>query len=515
MRGARISPAAMAGSGDAASMQYLQSHGMAEMVDGFLSGLLKDRPSNAARFAAEYFSQLAACNIFQLGTNNWQTVEEPAPGSGILHEAHHLAYNDMPGVSCYSVYPSSVHGTNPGRSRVTVAKLPHKIPICESVSPVSDKRWHSMSDAEIEEYLKRLEDLSYEQMATGEAEQGRPYDWVLAHHTFTNPLVMRRVIARRMKEGKPRTPMVVFCHGTALKMYVLEQKGEKDYPMRFKTMMDRERIFSCLETGARAVVVISEKNKENFLNIFPEFPADRVFVSLNGYNPLIFYPHKETLGSCLARYKTAPYAGSGRAPEALPTDARRMVLYVGKFADWKRLDAVLQAAKSYEQKQKYSDVVTVIVGTGQPDDIKFYQDMALKQLQLRRTYFIGAQMQPDLSRLYSAASIGIFPSKDEPFGMVFIECMACGTPVIGACSGGPKDFVSDEVGNLVPENNVVPSNASFSAGVEAAVCRSLDENWKASKQAACIKLTKAFSMNQQCRQIMDEVHRLLQLPVKK
>ena len=44
--------------------------------------------------------------IFQLGTNNWQRDGEFAPGSGILHEAHHHAYNALPGVRAYSMYPS-------------------------------------------------------------------------------------------------------------------------------------------------------------------------------------------------------------------------------------------------------------------------------------------------------------------------------------------------------------------------------------------------------------------------
>ena len=44
--------------------------------------------------------------IFQLGTNNWQRGGEFAPGSGILHEAHHHAYNALPGLRCYSMYPS-------------------------------------------------------------------------------------------------------------------------------------------------------------------------------------------------------------------------------------------------------------------------------------------------------------------------------------------------------------------------------------------------------------------------
>ena len=42
-------------------------------------------------------------------------------------------------------------------------------------------------------------------------------------------------------------------------------------------------------------------------------------------------------------------------------------------------------------------------------------------------------------------------SRKEPFGMVFIECMACGTPTIGANSGGPTEFVKPEQGVLVDE----------------------------------------------------------------
>ena len=53
--------------------------------------------------------------------------------------------------------------------------------------------------------------------------------------------------------------------------------------------------------------------------------------------------------------------------------------------------------------------------------------------------------------MYTVADLGCFPSFKEPFGLVFVECMACKTPVIGANSGGPKDFVAPEVGELVAE----------------------------------------------------------------
>lgn len=441
--------------------------------------------------------------IFQLGTNNWQTVEEPAPGSGILHEAHHLAYNAMPGCHSYSVYPSAVHSENPGREKVKVAKLPHKIPICESVSPVSDKRWHGMPDEEIEEYLKRLEDLCYDQMALGETETGRTYDFVIAHHCFLNQIVMQRVLKRRVAEGKANTPQVAFCHGTALKMFNLEVKGETEYPMRFKSMMEEKKVFE----DVAAVVTISEDNKKMFLGHFPNFPPEKIFVSMNGYNPLIFYPYPDSLEEGLKHFKTKPYEGE---PQAIPGEKyKRMVTFVGKFADWKRLDMVLKAAKQYEAK--YPDVCTVIAGSGQPADIKYYQDMA-KELGLQSIYFIGAQMQPDLARLCSMAKVGMFPSKAEPFGMVFIECMACGTPVIGANSGGPRDFVTEDVGCLIPDEKLaVPADDELVGHLFDAVCKALDEDWKTTKGPNCLKLTEKFSMNEQCAGIVDKIVEILKL----
>mmetsp|Transcript_77164 Transcript_77164/g.168685 ORF Transcript_77164/g.168685 Transcript_77164/m.168685 type:complete len:453 (+) Transcript_77164:93-1451(+) len=445
--------------------------------------------------------------IFQLGTNNWQSVEEPAPGSGILHEAHHLAYNAMPGCHSYSVYPSAVHAENPGREKVKVAKLPHKIPICESVSPVSDKRWHSMSDAEIEEYLKRLEDLCYDQMALGETETGKTYDFMIAHHCFLNQIVLQRVNQKRVAEGKKKIPQVAFCHGTALKMFNLEEKGDAEYPMRFKKMMEELKVFD----DVQAVVTISEDNKKMFLHHFPNFEPANVFVSMNGYNPLVFYKHPDTLQEGLSKFTTKTYEGSGTECQTIPGDKyKKMVLFVGKFADWKRLDMVLKAAKLYEAK--YPDCCTVIAGTGQPGDVKYYHEMAFKELGLEKTYFVGAQMQPELARLCSVADVGVFPSKAEPFGMVFIECMACGTPVIGANSGGPRDFVTEDVGVLIPDEELsVPATDKLVNDLFAAVCKALDEDWKTTKGPNCLKLTERFSMNEQCAGIVDKISEILKL----
>merc|ERR1719382_1102446 len=182
----------------------------------------------------------------------------------------------------------------------------------------------------------------------------------------------------------------------------------------------------------------------------------------------------------------------------------KMVLFVGKFASWKRLDAVLQSAKVYEESDP--KIVTVIAGTGGPKDILKYHSMAYEKLGLRNTYFVGSMNQVQLRELCTVADIGVFPSKKEPFGMVFIECMACGTPVIGAASGGPLSFVTEAVGTLVPESADI---ASFSKVLCKTIMQALEEDWKAEKKAACLELVQAFTMEKQCNQIKDKVLALI------
>ena len=173
-----------------------------------------------------------------------------------------------------------------------------------------------------------------------------------------------------------------------------------------------------------------------------------------------------------------PPEGSGRAPEPVaPADGfDAVVAFCGKFADWKRLDALLRAAASYEQRTD-KKILTLVAGSGPLEAQVQMHDLAA-ELGLRRTYFVGPRPQDELTTLFNCADVGCFPSYREPFGLVFIECMACGTPVIGADSGGPRDFVTPEVGVLVPETD---DRAELAASLAAAVNRAIDENWKQTK----------------------------------
>merc|ERR1711997_129780 len=146
------------------------------------------------------------------------------------------------------------------------------------------------------------------------------------------------------------------------------------------------------------------------------------------------------------------------------------------------------------------------------DELKKLADL-WKKLELKNTFLLGARGQEILAEIYTVANLGCFPSYKEPFGLVFVECMACRTPVIGANSGGPKDFVTPDVGMLVDEPPETTDLSTVPAGIETlgktlneAITKSLKEDWKKSKGDACIKLAHdKFTVGAQVGNMLKDV----------
>merc|ERR1712003_84436 len=169
-----------------------------------------------------------------------------------------------------------------------------------------------------------------------------------------------------------------------------------------------------------------------------------------------------------------------------------MGVFVGKAAEWKRQAALLNAMTILEKE--FPDLCLLCVGTGPEGELDKLKKLC-QELGLKNTFLLGARGQPVLAEIYTVAELGIFPSFKEPFGLVFVECMACMTPVIGANSGGPKDFVTTEVGELVAEPPETHDLSTVPNGIKTlgitlneAVSRALKEDWKSSKGDNCIKL---------------------------
>merc|ERR1719453_2750864 len=138
-------------------------------------------------------------------------------------------------------------------------------------------------------------------------------------------------------------------------------------------------------------------------------------------------------------------------------------------------------------EKEFPDLCLLCAGTG-PDAELDKLKKQCEELGLKNTFLMGARGQDQLAEIYTVADLGCFPSFKEPFGLVFVECMACKTPVIGANSGGPKDFVVPEVGELVTEPPETKDLSTVAEGVKTlggtlteAITRALNEDWKAKK----------------------------------
>ena len=73
----------------------------------------------------------------------------------------------------------------------------------------------------------------------------------------------------------------------------------------------------------------------------------------------------------------------------------------------------------------------------------------VQELQLKDIVFVGDQTQENLNKLYNISDVLAVPSRVEGFGLVAIEGLACGTPVVATNNGGMTDFINESVGALV------------------------------------------------------------------
>jgi glycosyltransferase involved in cell wall biosynthesis len=306
-------------------------------------------------------------------------------------------------------------------------------------------------------------------------------------------------------------PLLCFAHGTELKMFNNERRGDQpeEFPLRFLPFMQREKIFDYADPdhGVDVAAAISIEQVTALLDVFPEFPRERVVLSPNGYNQDVFGPLPDGTdrAAVLAGFSTQPLDGSDQAPEPVAPaggfDA--VVAFCGKFADWKRLDALLRAAAIYEHNE--TRILTLVIGSGPPEAQRAMHELST-ELGLRRTYFLGPRPQDELALLFGCADVGCFPSYREPFGLVFIECMACGTPVIGADSGGPRDFVTSEVGTLVPETD---DRAALATSLAEAVDQAIRADWKRTQGPVAAQYARnRFSVTGQVSHLLAEVDRL-------
>ena len=141
-------------------------------------------------------------------------------------------------------------------------------------------------------------------------------------------------------------------------------------------------------------------------------------------------------------------------------DGRRIILFVGRIEPLKGLDSLLNAVALLEQRGalgRHSIQLMVIGGEPDASPAQLTAEMSrlqalTRELQIEpRVTFLGKRSQDTLQYYYSAAEAVVMPSHYESFGLVALEAMACGTPVVASETGGLVFLVRDgETGLHVP-----------------------------------------------------------------
>jgi D-inositol-3-phosphate glycosyltransferase len=135
-----------------------------------------------------------------------------------------------------------------------------------------------------------------------------------------------------------------------------------------------------------------------------------------------------------------------------------MVLYVGRIEPLKGVDTLIQAMSCLQWKEERPVHLAIIGGDPAASPREMSAEMARLQklcddLCVGQTVvFLGKRDQDKLPYYYSAAELVVMPSHYESFGMVALEAMACGTPVIASEVGGLAYLVRDgETGFTIPD----------------------------------------------------------------
>ena len=188
----------------------------------------------------------------------------------------------------------------------------------------------------------------------------------------------------------------------------------------------------------------------------------------------------------------------------------QVVLYVGRFDPRKGIETLVRAFAKIEDKSANADKLRLmIVGgseAGQADgDERLRIEGIVERLGITaQTMFAGRVGHDQLPTYYTAADVCAIPSHYEPFGLVAIEAMGCGTPVVASDVGGLKfTVVPEETGLLVPPQN----EAAFAEAIDRILT---DDVWaqKLRRQASA-RVQQNFSWTGAAIQLSDLYRRLL------
>jgi starch synthase len=182
-----------------------------------------------------------------------------------------------------------------------------------------------------------------------------------------------------------------------------------------------------------AVIAVSSSMAEDIRRVYPAIDPSRIAVIHNGIDP-DEYRHDERV-DVLERYGIDPH--------------RPSVVWIGRVTQQKGISHLLDMAGLI-----IPDVQLILLA-GAPDTPEIGAEMRERASSLARSrsgvhWIEGMLPRQEVIQLLSHASVFVCPSVYEPFGLINLEAMACGLPVVATAVGGiPEIVVEGVTGHLV------------------------------------------------------------------
>jgi len=248
-------------------------------------------------------------------------------------------------------------------------------------------------------------------------------------------------VARELKRQRP-VPTVHMFHTLArMKNMAAPGNATKETETRIRVEGELVHDLDCL-------IAATPLDRAQMVELYGADP-DRIVVIPLGVDPAMFRP--------------IPRAEALAAMGIDLPQPNRLVLFVGRLDPVKGLDTLLRAmCELTELEPQLSKSLSLVVIGGDTDESgtdlseelecldKLKDEAGISDL----VAFVGSRAQDTLAYYYSAADVCVVPSYYESFGLVALEAMACGTPVIASRVGGLQHTVEDGInGFLVPSGD--------------------------------------------------------------
>jgi glycosyltransferase involved in cell wall biosynthesis len=282
-------------------------------------------------------------------------------------------------------------------------EYPDLIPGMSDVMPYRSRRYSDLSVNDARAYAE-----AFRRRADELLESFAP-DLIHVHHLW-----LQTALA-----GHVDVPVVVTVHGTGLQQAHLASQHLE----LFAGALDDVALF----------MAVSEQVAEDTRRSYG-VPPERVVVVANGFDARLFSPPAE---EGAGRSPAAQQSTAATMPGDAADDHRPLIAAAGKYVEWKGFEHLIRALG----RDELCDARLAILGTGPAERRAALLAEADRAGLGERLSLPGHLPAEEVAATFRSADVFALPSLHEPFGLVLLEALACGCPVVASATAGPRLIV--------------------------------------------------------------------------